>query len=83
MTKNEKPDDKPIFQYARYSSLAFQMLVVILAGVFGGLYLDRLLNLKYPVFTVLLSLLSVILAIYQAIRDLIKPRGPSSNNNDS
>jgi F0F1-type ATP synthase assembly protein I len=77
MPKNDEPVKPPLFQYARYSSLAFQMLVVILAGVFGGLQLDRLLNLKYPVFTVLLSLLSVILAIYQAIRDLIKPRGPS------
>ena len=58
--------------YARYSSIAFQMLVIILAGVFGGIKLDQWLGLKTPVFTVILSLLSVILAIYYVTRDLLR-----------
>jgi hypothetical protein len=48
------------------------MIVIIVAGTFGGLQLDRWTGIKYPVFTVLLSLLSVILAIYISIKDLIK-----------
>ena len=58
-------------QYARYSGLAFQMMAVILAGAFGGLKLDKWLDTK-PVFTVILTLLSVFLSIYFAVRDLLK-----------
>jgi hypothetical protein len=48
------------------------MLVIILAGVFGGYKLDQWLELNVPIFTVLLSLLSVVLAIYTVIKDLLK-----------
>jgi F0F1-type ATP synthase assembly protein I len=58
--------------YAKYSSIALQMLVIILVGVFGGVKLDEWLNLSIPVFTVLLSLLSVAVAIYTVIKDLLK-----------
>jgi len=57
--------------YARYSGMAFQMLVVILAGVFGGYFLDRWANTK-PVFTVILSILGVFLAIYYVTKDLLR-----------
>ena len=49
-----------------------QMLVIIFAGVFGGMELDKWLKLKFPVFTVILSVLSVFAAIYLVIKDLIK-----------
>ncbi len=58
--------------YARYSGLVFQMLAIIGIGVFGGIKIDKWLQTSFPVFTVVLSLLSVILAIYYAIKDLIK-----------
>jgi F0F1-type ATP synthase assembly protein I len=58
--------------YARYSSLAFQMMFIILAGVFGGIELDKWLDWKFPVFTLVLSFLGVILAIYYAIKDFLK-----------
>jgi len=58
--------------YARYSSLAFQMLFIILAGVFGGRELDKWLAWKFPVFTVVFSVLSVFLAIYYAVKDFLK-----------
>ena len=48
------------------------MTAIILLGVFGGKKLDNWLELKKPVFTAVLSLLAVILAIYYAIKDLIK-----------
>jgi hypothetical protein len=60
--------------YARYSTLAFQMLAIIAVGVFGGVKLDAWLNLRFPIFTVVLSVLSVILSIYQAIRGLLKKK---------
>ncbi len=58
--------------YAKYSSIAFQMLFIILIGVFGGIKLDKYLNWDFPVFTVVFSILSVIFSIYYAIKDIIK-----------
>lgn len=63
---------KPSNEYIRYSGIAFQMIAIILIGVFGGLKLDKLLSLKFPVFTLLLITLALILAIYTAIKDFIK-----------
>jgi F0F1-type ATP synthase assembly protein I len=61
---------KNLNQYARYSSMAFQMLVIILAGVFGGFKIDQWLHSR-PVFTVILSLLAVFLSIYFVVKDLL------------
>jgi len=76
---------KSLDNYARYSSIAFQMLIIILIGVFGGMKLDQWLKLQTPVFTIVLSILAVILAIYNVTRGLMKPpkdkgaKGPESN----
>jgi F0F1-type ATP synthase assembly protein I len=53
--------------------MTFQMMIVILVGVFGGYYLDKWLDTK-PVFIVIISLLSVFLSIYLTIKDLIKKK---------
>jgi len=62
---------KNLDQYARYSSMAFQMLVIILAGVFGGFKIDQWLHTR-PVFTVIFSLLAVFLSIYFVVKDLLR-----------
>lgn len=72
MKKNKNKSGDYLNAYARYSSLAFQMLFIILAGVFGGLKLDEWLQWRFPVFTVILSVLAVVLAIYYAIKDFLK-----------
>lgn len=69
-TNNQKK--KHLNNYAKYSGIGFQMLAIILLGVFGGVKLDEWLKLEFPVFTVILSLLSVILAIYTVVKDLLK-----------
>ncbi len=66
------PPKKQLEFYARYSSLALQMLAIIGLGVFAGVKLDKWLHLGFPVFTLVLSVLSVILSIYQATRGLLK-----------
>jgi hypothetical protein len=48
------------------------MIAVIFIGTFGGMKLDQKLALKFPVFTVCLSFLSVCAAIYLAIKDVLK-----------
>jgi ATP synthase protein I len=60
--------------YAKYTSLAFEMVIIMVAGVFGGRFFDRFFELHFPVFTLLLSLISVGLAIYFAIKDFIHPK---------
>jgi F0F1-type ATP synthase assembly protein I len=67
-----KKEKKALKAYARYSSIAFQMLVIMLAGVFGGRELDKWVEWEFPVFTLALTILGVFLAIYTVIKDLIK-----------
>ena len=77
MDKTSSPEDRKQTQkqfnaYAKYSSLAIQMMVIIAGGTYGGFRLDKYLDWKFPVFTVILSLLSVVLAIWYAVKDLLK-----------
>jgi F0F1-type ATP synthase assembly protein I len=71
MSKEEEKRSK-LQNYAKYSNLAFSMIMIILIGVFGGVKLDEWLAMKFPVFTVVLSISAVFLAIYYAIKDFIK-----------
>ncbi len=50
------------------------MIAIILIGVFGGMKIDKWLETKKPVFTALLSVLAVILAIYYSIKDLLRTK---------
>lgn len=70
--KTRQENKIPLKNYAKYSGMAFQMAAVIFIGVFGGLQLDKFLNLKFPIFTLIFSILSIILAIYTAIKDFLK-----------
>jgi F0F1-type ATP synthase assembly protein I len=70
--KNPEKTAKSLSEYSKYSSLAFQMVVIILIGVIGGMKLDHWLKPKFPVFTVVLSFLSVMLALYYSLKDFIR-----------
>lgn len=52
--------------------MAFQMGITVMASAWGGVKLDEYLQWKFPVFTVVFSLLGVTLAVYISIRDFIK-----------
>lgn len=71
-SKKPKSNPSPLNSYARYSGLAFQMIAIILAGVFGGIKLDEIVKWEFPVFTLVLTLLAVILSMYYAVKDLIR-----------
>lgn len=70
--KKRKSSPSRLNNYARYSGLAFQMIAIILAGVFGGIKLDQIVNWEFPVFTLVLTLLAVVLSMYYAVKDLIR-----------
>jgi len=71
-SKNQKNNQSNLSNYAKYSTIAFQMIAIILVGVFGGIKLDQIVRLEFPVFTVVLTIVSVILSMYYAIKDLLK-----------
>lgn len=79
MEPSSKKKKKSLVNYAQYTGIAFQMLIIILIGVFGGFKLDQWLNMSIPVFTVIFSLLAVILAIYSVTKDLIRTGKPPDN----
>jgi ATP synthase protein I len=75
MEKKQKPSSSPKKQLnviAKYSGIAFQMIAIILAGVYAGIWLDERLEPSYPVFKLVFSLLSVGLAMYTVIRGVTK-----------
>ncbi len=59
-------------QYTRYSGIAFQMMILIGLSVWGGIYIDRSLGLAFPVFTVLLALISCVGAMVVLIKSMPK-----------
>jgi len=67
-----KKEKKALNSYVKYSSIAFQMLAIMLAGVFGGRELDKWVEWHFPVFTLTLTILAVMLAIYTVIKDFIR-----------
>ena len=66
------PENKNFSAYAKYSGIVIQMGVIIFLTTWGGIKLDKLAELKTPVFTIILSLFGVFAAIYIAVKDFIK-----------
>ena len=67
----EEKKKKPFLAgYARYSSAAIQMGLIIFLGVWGGIKLDKKLNTS-PLFTIVGSLLFITLATYIAVKDVL------------
>lgn len=69
--KTKKPKAK-FDDFIRYSSLAFEMIAIMAIGVFTGYKIDNWLDLSFPAFTFGLMILSVIAAIYHAIKKFLK-----------
>ncbi len=70
----QKKKDNPLKAYAQYSSLALQMIAIMLAGAFGGKALDNWLQLGFPIFTVVLTILAVIGSVVYAMRGLFNKK---------
>ena len=71
MNKNYQKPKKQIDDFIRYSSLAFEMIVIMGIGVWIGIKIDKWLELDFPAFTLALMILSVAGAIYHAIRKFL------------
>lgn len=62
---------KQYSDYVKYTAMATQMIAIMVIGVLGGRKLDSWLELKYPIFTLILTLLSVFFALYFSLRDFV------------
>ena len=62
------PKKKQANDFIKYSSMAFQMGIIILGMTYGGVKLDKYLQWKFPVFTVTFAISSVGIALYQGLR---------------
>lgn len=74
MTEKKSNKDSSLKEYAKYSSLAFQMIIIIVGGTLIGIKLDQWLQWAFPLFKVVFPILSVFLALYVALKDIIKKK---------
>ncbi|MFN0032941.1 MAG: AtpZ/AtpI family protein [Flavobacteriales bacterium] len=70
----QKPPQRGPNPAMRYTGMATQMAVTIGLGVWGGIKLDEKFPNKARAFTLTLSLLSVVLAMYLVMRDFMKKK---------
>ena len=71
--KNQRPKSQnQVNEYVKYSGLAFQMAALILLGYWLGQKLDHWLDLKIPVFTIVLILAFLATSFYSLIKSLPK-----------
>ena len=73
--KNQKSKfNKRVNVYAKYSGIVFQMAFIIGGGTYGGVLLDEYRDKEFPLFTVILSLVSVFIALYLVIKQVINDK---------
>ena len=69
--KTQKTGRKLPDAIVKYSGLSVKMAIAILGGVYLGKYIDEKLELETPVFTLILSLVGLFLAIVIIIKDTV------------
>ena len=57
-------------EFIKYTNIAIRMIIIILVGVYAGIKLDEYLELETAIFTLILSLVAVIMAMYVIIREI-------------
>ena len=57
-------------EFIKYTNIAMRMIIIILVGVFAGVKIDEWLGIESSIFTLIFSLLSVVMAMYVIIREI-------------
>lgn len=72
MADSQDDPKKKLENYAKFSSLAIQMTVLIVLAAYGGKWLDEKQKNETPVWTIVLILIAIFVSLYQVIRAVIK-----------
>lgn len=70
--KSKKNNNSPWRKYALITSIVIEMIVIIAVGVYAGIWLDSKEFLDFPLFTIVLSLSGVGIAMYILIKQANK-----------
>lgn len=82
MDKKNNPDKKPtqfINKFAKFSSLAFEMAIIITIFAFGGRYLDKKFEMQKPIITAVSCLIGVVGSMYLTIKQLKNDKEKNSD----
>ncbi len=71
--KKENKSREGLDAYSRYSTIAIQMVVIIVITSLGGVKLDKLAGTE-PLLTVILSLLGVAAAMWLVIKEALRQK---------
>jgi hypothetical protein len=69
-----KDDLKKYNSTMQYVALGTQWAVLLLLAVWGGIKLDKKIGWHFPLLTVLLPLLALVVSLWQLIKSFNKPR---------
>jgi F0F1-type ATP synthase assembly protein I len=72
MPSQKQNKRKSFDSFIRYSSLGFEMMATIALGTFLGYKIDQWMNNEFKAFTLGLMIFSVVVAIINAVRNLLK-----------
>jgi len=70
MNAQTKPK-KPLKPYIKFTGIAFQMGATIFIGVLIGQYLDKKYPNKNQIYTIIFTLLFVLLSLYAIVKKII------------
>lgn len=75
---NQKQPKKQLNKYARFSGIAFQMIVIIALATYAGIKLDEAYPNNNKLYTIIFSLVGVAISMYYVIKQVSK--SPNNNN---
>jgi len=62
---------KNLNEYVKYSTIGIQMVAFVVISVFLGRWIDGLINVKFPVFTLVFVLFGLVVAMYYMYKKLL------------
>lgn len=68
-SSRKKPKQKPSNLLLRYAGLAFQMMAGIGVALWLGYLLDEKVDIRFPLFMIIFSLLALALLLWQIVKD--------------
>lgn len=66
--QNKKKNNLPWRKYAEITGIIIEMIIIIGGFVYGGIWLDEQKFIDFPLFSIVLSLAGVAIAMYLLIK---------------